>query len=1200
MLKDSLLGRFTLITVLILLCVGILQLYPLKGGIDLAGGIDLIYELDLSRYEGNLDNTQQLAEKVRDALKRRVDPQGVRNLNWRIINNGQRIQIQMPLATEETKAARERFREAEKALADTNLRQAAIGATMLRPAEEREAALDKLAAPGTQRRQLLAKLASHYDAMIAAEQRLDTLPSGDPALGETLAQLTAARNAYNATLRDILATNVDVTRLTEQLELAEEARDRIAAQQVQAIRDAHPEHQAAIQRVIDAYRELSKRRGGGFDDPSDLERLLRGRGVLEFRIAANSSNTDLATITEARNQLKELGPRRTTLPNLRWFEIDTKNGADLVGSGGYVTEIVDDQPYILLATDPQRSLTQEPGRGDWRLTSAYITSDPNTGGIAVGFAMDANGATYFGRLTTENLKQPMAILLDDKVLSAPTIQSAITQGHGQITFGTPSATRTAQSIVREAETLVKMLEAGSLPATVKPEPVSKQIISPSFGADRIEAGFNSGIIALIAVVAFMCLYYSLTGTFASIAMVINLLMTIAIMALFSATWTLPGIAGLVLTLGMAVDANVLINERIREELKRGASLWLAIRQGYDRVFWTIFDANLTTSLTAIVLIIVGSEEVKGFGLTLLIGLSISMFTALFVTRTFMIACVRAGILRHIDSQSLPGYFKEMATGQFLNGRWPFMKVITVSNVNWIGLRWYFWTFSIVITILGMSAFFMRGDDKYDTEFNGGTQVTFELREGLTLPIDEVRSRVTEKLPATLESRAKAAQSPELAQDLNAIANDLKNATNVVEVGQENRKFQVVTPVAEPDKRKLFLDALADAFESEIDSTRELHFANANVSADDVLTLIESNVIRPVERTTLTTLFPEAASLPPEDRDVTFYKGGTAIELSGFSEPVTLRELQARIARMANAPDHSNARQRDRKIIVLESALPQNATAAEVKPEDRIVQRAVVLAADPAIAYSEEHPELWTAVAQSEWKLIHDALTQASTFQGVTSFDPVVADAAKMDALVAIVISLALIVVYVWIRFGGLRYGIGAILALIHDATMAVAATALSGWIYTHIFGGQNNFLLISDFKINLTMIAAYLTIIGYSVNDTIVIFDRIRENRGRSMTPLNAKLINDSINQCFGRTVWTTFTVLIVVLIMYIWGGEGIRGFAFAMLIGVITGAYSTLAIASPMLLTVKERAAKPAPQLPGDTDAPDASASTDLAPTGK
>src|SRR5205814_1734765 len=183
----------------------------------------------------------------------------------------------------------------------------------------------------------------------------------------------------------------------------------------------------------------------------------------------------------------------------------------------------------------------------------------------------------------------------------------------------------------------------------------------------------------------MALYYRFSRVVAYIALVLNGLVVLAIMAAINSTLTLPGIAGLVLTLGMAVDANVLINERIREEMHRGASLWMAIKQGYDKVFWTIFDANLTTSLTSIVLIYVGSEEVKGFGVTLLIGLCIHMFTALFVTRTFMMAAVKWGVLRFIDDHSVAEYLKEIFTFTWLrNGHFPFMKVITVTNIDWIG------------------------------------------------------------------------------------------------------------------------------------------------------------------------------------------------------------------------------------------------------------------------------------------------------------------------------------------------------------------------------------------------------------------------------------------------------------------------------------------------------------------------------------
>jgi protein-export membrane protein SecD len=203
-------------------------------------------------------------------------------------------------------------------------------------------------------------------------------------------------------------------------------------------------------------------------------------------------------------------------------------------------------------------------------------------------------------LTSHNIHRDMAILLDGKAITAPTIQSTIA-GSGQITLGMPSARNPAKDIQQQGQLLVQTLNAGSLPATLQSQPISVQTIGATLGADNLKAGLRSAVIAVIVVLGFMFIYYTITGLFADVALMLNLLLTLGVMALLHATFTLPGIAGVVLTLGMAVDANILINERIREEIHKGASLWLAVKQGYDRVFWTIFDANLTTSLTSIVL-----------------------------------------------------------------------------------------------------------------------------------------------------------------------------------------------------------------------------------------------------------------------------------------------------------------------------------------------------------------------------------------------------------------------------------------------------------------------------------------------------------------------------------------------------------------------------------------------------------------------
>lgn len=1160
-------ARLALIIGLTLICWGIVSVYPLKKGIDLQGGIDLIYELDISKVSGT--NSGEIAKRVIEVLKARIDPTGVKNLTWRPIAGGTRIQIQMPLASKETQEARKLVNSAKEALANLNLRVPEIVTALRRTGEARTKTFDEMVTPNTPRRALLDQLATAYDtkeklnndlAAFTASQKIPT--------EELLKQLTAANSAYDQALGAVLATNIDMPWLNETLEASSDPKNKAARDSLENLSTRFPQQAPAIKNLLTAYAKLLENRGSGFDDPADLQRLLKGSGVLDFRIAVQT-NENASDIQQALEQLRTMGPTKAQTSKTRWFEIDPKNAADLDRQGGLVVAPWGTSKYILLYTDPGHSLDHSNPEKPWKLRNAQVDNDPTSGGLVVAFSFDGAGANYFGLLTTANVSRPMAILLDDKALSAPNINTPITGGSGVITFGRPSETRTAEMIRKEAEMLVSMLEAGSLPAALGSEPVSVQTVGSDLGQDNIDAGFRSGVYAVIAVMAFMTIYYTLTGTFANLAVMINLLMTLSAMALLGATFTLPGIAGIVLTLGMAVDANVLINERIREEVHRGASLWMAVKQGYDKVFWTIFDANTTTSLTSIVLIFVASEEVKGFGVTLLIGLMVHMFTALFVTRTLMMAAIKWGILKQIDDHSIAEYIREIFTLTWLRkGRWPFMRVITVTNFDWIGKRHFFWGLSAVVMIAGMVAFFARGADKYDTEFNGGTQITFRLTKPMDIRM--VRSRV-EEMAAGLRENPKAAEENGLTPAaLKVFATNLAQA-RVVQVGGESAKvgneggtlFRLITTAAD---NKLLQDLLVSKFSDVLDVKRKVEFRGWDLGNKPVDDLLNQKLIYPISDMTLEKVIPGTTAADLGKNDISKYLGGVAIAVDDINPPQTLAEIKSRLDRLRQQADFAAVQFQSSEIIPI--AYAPNTKAGEPAK----LTRAVVVAADAQITWqAETQNDSWNRlVALNQWRLVQQALITQSSLEGVTNIDPVVADSAKAQAIISLILSLALILIYVWIRFGGMRYGLGAIFSLVHDAIVALAATVLSG-VLVDKFPGIANTLLISDFKINLTMIAAYLTIIGYSVNDTIVIFDRVRENRGRSMLPLTEKLVNDSINQCFGRTIWTTFTVFIVVLIMYIWGGEGVRGFSFAMLIGVITGAYSTLAIAAPSLLNVKE-----------------------------
>jgi SecD/SecF fusion protein len=1169
-MKNNLFARFGLIAGVLILIVGLSYPWKLKGGIDLVGGTDLLYELNLTDVKGD---TTDLAKRIIETLKRRVDPTGVRNLVWRVVG-GNRIEVQMPLADKETREARKAFADAQAALRASNLQMFQVTAAVDQTGPQRIAALDKLAAAGTPQRASLEKLAAAADARRAAEKTIAEYK--DPALipVSALDALADARAQYDAAFNEIKAYNIDVTEISDLM--AAPADNAAAAAKLKSIIDLpqYASKKPLIESLKIANDVLAEHKGGGLDDPDELERLVRSSGVLDFRIALErTDSTMLPIIVQAHTDLATKGPYKavTGASNVRWFEIDPENGTDLATQSNLVTDKWGGKSYILLYDDRAHALTHDPTR-EWKLTQARSSTDDEQR-EACAFSFDPSGQQYFGEMTAANVGRPMAICLDSKAISAPDIKVPITGGSGIITFGN----KDPQTVHNEVDSLVKILDAGSLPATLQPDPISKKTIDSALGEDNIKAGLRSGILAVIAVMAFMVVYYTITGFFADVALLINLILLLGSMAMLQATFTLPGIAGIVLTLGMAVDANVLINERIREELHKGASLWNAVKQGYDKVFWTIFDANTTTSLTSIVLIYVASEEVKGFGVTLLIGLIIHMFTALFVTRTLMIAAIRWGIFKAIDDLSIAEYFRDIFTFTWLRGRWPFMRVFHLANFDWIGKRHIFWGISAVITVAGLASFIVRNNDKsaYDTEFNGGTDVSFTLKPGKDLDTAEVRARVY-AIP----------DDPKLTADEREKLRDLKQA-NVYSVKSENataKQFEIVTTIADRstpgpdgknivDKRKdLLLNELLNAFKDVLDEIRPLQFGGSDLDAKDIHTLMENRWVVPITKPALT---PDQIG-GSSAIDASAYQGGVAIVLD-LKEATSLDALKKRISDTRHGEDFKMAVDRMSDVVAVTYAPGADGAKGFVKT-------AVLLVSDPNITY-DKAPARWQAeLAGNEWTLVKTAMNKRGGFQGVTSFDPQVADAAKAQAIVAVGLSLILIVIYVWIRFGGIRYGLGAIFSLVHDAIVAIAATVLAG-VFQHHFPKIADALLIGDFKINLTMIAAYLTVIGYSVNDTIVIFDRIRENRGRDTTrPLSSKLINDSINQCFGRTIWTTFTVFIVVLIMYIWGGEGVRGFSFAMLVGVFTGAYSTLAIASPMLLNVKEKAPTGQPTKPGSS----------------
>ena len=563
---------------------------------------------------------------------------------------------------------------------------------------------------------------------------------------------------------------------------------------------------------------------------------------------------------------------------------------------------------------------------------AYVMYD-DLGRPYVALSFDQEGAAIFARVTSANVGRQLAIVLDGELYSAPEIREAITGGHAQITgnFSLPEAQELANVLENPLEAPVKIIETRS--------------VDPSLGLDSIHSGVRAALIGSIAVVLFMVIYYHLAGVVADLALIFNIVILIGVLAMFGFTLTLPGIAGIVLTIGMAVDANVLIYERVREELAANKPLRTAIAAGYQRAFIVIFDSNFTTIMTAVILIWLGSGPVKGFGVTLTIGLLANMFAAVFVTHWVFDWMVAKGWMNSFDMMHV---FRH------------------IPHVNFLGVWKIAFAISWALIIAGMVSFVNRGGldvgkgRVYGIDFAGGDTLTMNFKQR----IDEDK---------------------------------LRNALNTSGFSESYIQYQ------------------------------------RNLSTGSEVLSIK---------------LPEGAA--------------------------------------------------DKVMTDLQKDFP----GAQLKP------------------IGKEH------------------------------VGAIIGKELLKQALWAVAVSLIAIMIYVAFRFGEFSYGLGALVSLIHDVLMTIGWFCLTGRTFS------------------MPVVAAVLTLIGYSINDTIVVFDRIRETRKLTGGRLNYfDLINRSVNETLSRTILTAGTVFLCAVALYGFGGSVINDFAFCFMVGVLTGTYSSIYIASPIVL---------------------------------
>lgn len=579
------------------------------------------------------------------------------------------------------------------------------------------------------------------------------------------------------------------------------------------------------------------------------------------------------------------------------------------------------------------------------ISDARVNTSP-TGELEVSMEMTAKAGTQWAQVTGRNIGKYIAVVLDDRVYSAPVVNQKISGGNSQIT---------GNFDIREANDLANVLKAGKLPAPAKI--VASEQVGASLGQESITNGLNSLLFGFIATILFMILYYSRAGWMAIVAVLGNVFLIMGVLASLGAALTLPGMAGIILTVGMAVDANVLIYERIKDELENGKSMKSAIADGFKHALSAIIDSNITTLLAGFILTFAGAGPAYGFAVILVIGIFSSMFTALFITRLLLDRRADKGLDIKFDAPWNKGFMKS-------------------SNIDFVANRKKYYMASALVIVAGIAAFVAKGGISTGIDFKGG--------HAYVIQFDAAKNYQSEAIKTALD-------------------NNLKESSNEVKTFGSSGQFRIVTTYK--------IDAEGQA-------------ARDSVRAD------------------------------------------VLGALKGF----------------------------------------------EMTGEDPVLSTSKVGAA--------------------------------------------IATSTRDKSAFLVILTVVGIFLYIVFRFRSVAYGMGATIALLHDVLVVLSMFAILDGVVP----------FPTDFDQHL--IAALLTLLGYSINDTVIVFDRIREfltnNKGERS---DARLINLAINDTLSRTIITSATVFVVVLILFLFGGDALKGFSLALLIGVIVGTYSSICIATPIVV---------------------------------
>ncbi|MEN6459333.1 MAG: protein translocase subunit SecD [Thermoguttaceae bacterium] len=907
------------------------------------------------------------------------------------------------------------------------------------------------------------------------------------------------------------------------------------------------------------------------EEVARIERIITQTGELQFRILAdiNDPQTDTKSIIDramADPSKTKLTDRQGKL--LAWW-VPVKPDEEKSFSGPGYNGIARrtrkqgnrDITEILVLNDRYNVTGQD-------LTSSRPAQD-RQGRPCVNFNFTSSGGKRFGLLTHNhlpveltNFTYKLGVVLDNELYSAPSIQSTITDS-GEITGNFTD---------QEVQDLVNVLDAGRLPAALMKEPVSKLFSGPTLGQDTIESATRAMLLSAGLVVLFMLYYYRFSGIVANIALVMNMLILFAIMLAFKAAFTLTGFAGLALTVGMAVDNNILVFERLREERDRGATVRMAIRNAFHRAGATIIDCNTTHLIAATVLYWLGSDQIRGFAITLWIGVVTSMFTSVFVAHVIYDVAEKRQWLTKV----------KMA-------RW-----IGHTNIDFMGMAPYCIAGSLLISVMAIAVSFHRGEGLFDIDFTGGVsvQVLFDQPQE-TSTVRKLLSEVpkADQLPDLAISDVQmAGEKAGLRFSINTSGDmkDVKRVLNKVfgnKLAHNALQFTEPTLIAavKPTAKKSPTTPPAKAEPApKKDQPASKQQSRAELSADRMLAFAGSDALALAltdEPAKSTPSAPKAAA--PTKREAT-KETAPAAKLPAGQDAKTARPESSPLQPSepaSTATQNSVVTMPESFVGGCESRLNFRKELSHQAAGQFITAGLEALKIDPkSVAFSLSNPkyvegqsdqydrwDLKIMLSPEKTKAVLAQLAQQMPtepiFPASSTIGAVVAGKTRELAVYALVASWIGIILYLWVRFQAVAFGFAAVVALVHDILVMLGAVAVSIYIAPYL-----GFLLVEPVKVNLSIVAAFLTIIGYSVNDTIVVFDRIREVRGKDPN-LTREMVNASTNQTLSRTLLTSLTVFIVVIVLYCGAGTALHGFAFALLIGVITGTYSSIYIAAPILL---------------------------------